>query len=96
VIKPWVSRGLATWSAHDAAARVESRQDIRPMAKENQMLSQQYLADELNWQRLAGAERNRLGRRHQHAVRVAAREVRRARHRTPWPARRALQLRVEP
>jgi len=60
------------------------------------MLSQQYLADELNWQRLAEAERIRMGRRQQRAVRAAARDARRARHRTYRAVRRAFLLRIQP
>jgi hypothetical protein len=64
------------------------------MAKENQMLSQQYLVDELNWQRLAAAERIRMGRQQQRAVRVAGRDARRARHRTYRAVRRAFLFRI--
>ncbi len=64
------------------------------MAKENQMLMQHYLADELTWQRHTEAERHRAGRRHQLAVHAAAWQARRGRHWTYRLVCRALELHV--
>jgi hypothetical protein len=57
------------------------------------MLPLHYLADEMNWQRLAEAERLRPSRR-QAAIRRAARRGRRAPHRAVQRVRKAFQLRA--
>jgi hypothetical protein len=57
------------------------------------MLPLHYLADEMNWQRHADAERLRPGRR-QAAIRRARRRAARAPRQTLQAVRKALQLRT--
>ena len=57
------------------------------------MLPLHYLADEMNWQRLAQAERLRPGRQ-QAARRHAARRARPASHHAVQAVRKAFQLRA--
>ena len=57
------------------------------------MLPLHYLADEMNWQRLAQAEQLRPGRQ-QAARRQAARRARRASHQAVQAVRKAFQLRA--
>lgn len=93
MIKPYANRGLAAWSPHGLAAKVRTSKKRHSATEEACMLPLHYLADEMNWQRHAQAERLRPGRR-QAAARQAARRASRPPRQALQTLRKAFQLRA--